>query len=175
MEFSAFNQRWPSQQEVRLIINLTADWTAIQQKRRDPGEVRQELLSGHAITLVALGCLGNYLLRQRPKDWQQELQAIDLAGVDWSKTNPDWQEMIFLGGCIRKNKATAIAMFKYLENRTKLSQEYLENLFSTWLKIRHHQDTIAQLVQDPQWEAETKLEAMATIAGRYDTSVADTA
>lgn len=177
-----FNFQQPFEEQVQLAIaywqavtEVMLDWTAIQQKRRDPGEVRQELLSGHAITLVALGYLGNYLLRHRADDWQQELQAIDLAGVDWSKTNPDWQELILFGGCIRKNKTTAVSMARFLDNRTKMGLEHLVNRFDSWLKLRHHEDTIAALVQDSQWEAETKKEAIATISGRFDADAAERA
>lgn len=177
-----FNFQQPFEEQVRLAIaywqavtEVMPDWTAIQQKRRYPGEVRQELLSGHAITLVALGYLGNFLLRYRPDDWQQELQAIDLAGVDWSKTNPDWQNLILFGGCIRKNKTTAFSMARFLDNRTKMSQEYLENHFDSWLKIRHHEDSIATLVQDSQWEEETKKEVIATVSVRFDADAAERA
>lgn len=176
------NLHQPYEEQVKLAIAYwqavteeMPDWEAILQKRRNPGEVRQELLSCHAITLVALGCLGNWLLRHRPDDWQVELKAIDLTGVDWSKTNSEWRELIIFGGCIRKNKTTALALAKYLESRTKLTQAELEDRFSGWLKTRHHPDTLANLVQAPDWEEDTKQEAISEITGRFDAQAVDVA
>lgn len=176
------NLHQPYEEQVQLAIaywlsisNEMPDWKAILEKQRNPGEVRQELLSGHAITLVALGILGNWLLRHRANDWQSELKAIGLSSVDWSKTNPEWQNLIIFGGCVRKNKTTAIALANYLEARTKLTQAQLEERFRGWLKTRHHPDTLSSLLQTPDWEEDTKQEAIADIKGRFDAPVAEIA
>lgn len=144
------------------------DWTAILEKRRDPGEVRQELLSGHAITLVALGYLGQYLLRTQPQSWQAQLEKLDLSSVDWSKTNPEWNGRIIFGGRIHKNKATAVAMAQYLNQRPILSQAELERYFSDWLKHRYHEDVITNLFTNEPDSAEAlRQEATNGIVGRF--------
>jgi len=64
-------------------------------------EVRQELLSGHAITLVALGYLitaaGDNQLQAELRRWTHQ--------YDWSKTNPEWNGLSS-STRIHKNRVT---------------------------------------------------------------------
>lgn len=155
------------------IADEMLDWKAVLEKQTVPGEVRQNLLSGHAITLVALGFLGQRLLAK--DTWQEELKGIDLSGADWSKTNPEWEGQLIFGGRIHKTRMTALWLAQYLFNRTLRTRDDLERRIEDWLKQRYHEDSINQILGDSAWEQEVKQEAIGELQGRFDPHTADIA
>lgn len=88
------------------------DWGAVYRRTVAPGEIRQESLAGHAITLVALARVGAELLQH--DDWKQRLKALNLQEMDWGKANPALEDLVIFGGRIHKSKGTTIALAAHL-------------------------------------------------------------
>lgn len=86
------------------------DWQDVLDKKTAASDVRQNYLHSHAIGLVALGFLGNELLKRSL--WAKDLKI--LQKIDWSKNNPDWTDLVIFGGRINKSKGTAKAMADYI-------------------------------------------------------------
>jgi DNA sulfur modification protein DndB len=74
---------------------------------------RHDTIAFHAITIEALGMLGNILRSEFPADWQGKL--VGLRDVNWSRLNSDWQEAgVLTGGNITKTSRTVAALANYL-------------------------------------------------------------
>lgn len=84
------------------------DWGAVYRKEALSSEVRQEALHAQAISLVAMGKVGSYLLSRYPKDWEAKLTPLN--ELDWSRTNPAWQGQVIFDGVIKKNRRTIDAI-----------------------------------------------------------------
>jgi DNA sulfur modification protein DndB len=72
---------------------------------------RQGYICFHAITLSALGLLGQRLISasgHRP-------DLSGLAKVDWSRSNPDWEGLFLFEGKIIKNQQSATRFADYLQ------------------------------------------------------------
>jgi len=86
------------------VADLIPDWAAVFRKEAVSAEVRQEAIHCQAVALVALGKTGSFLLSRHPKDWQKKLAG--LSNVDWSRSNPAWENRVIFNGVIRKNQRT---------------------------------------------------------------------
>jgi len=84
------------------------DWRRLDQA--DALEMKKTQLSFHALALNALAIVG----RQQPDDeWIAHLDRID-----WSVTNPRWNEVCYFNGRIVKNSQTIRALARYIEQTT---------------------------------------------------------
>lgn len=93
-------------------------WEQVFQRKVSAGEMRQEYVHSQAITLSALGRLGAVLLSVYPNDWEKHLKG--LKRIDWSRTNPVWQERIIFDGRISKSQASVTRMASYLKTKLDL-------------------------------------------------------
>ena len=99
------------------------EWTAVKEEALKSSDVRKSSICSLSITLVALGCAGNALISGHPEDWQKRLARLDL--IDWSKTNPLWEDLIFVNGKVAANRSTQHAMSAYIKEF--LTEEEVEN------------------------------------------------
>ena len=100
----------------------TAFWKTVYQnmpewKKVASGEVkasviRKDSMSPLSITIRSLGQVGNELVLQHPKTWTGKLKA--LKDIDWSKTNPLWNEGIVINGSVQLSHATQAKMVNVL-------------------------------------------------------------
>ena len=49
-----------------------------------------------------------------PDDWEQQLRI--LAEIDWKKSNPVWENLVFVNGKVAANRSTQRAMSEYIKN-----------------------------------------------------------
>lgn len=76
-------------------------WKQVLEGRLPASEVREGYIHSHGIALQALGLAGNTLLKNRPKDWQKRLDA--LQKIDWSRSNAKlWEGRALIGGKVSK-------------------------------------------------------------------------
>ena len=66
------------------------------------------------LTLVAIGSAGNSLIMSYPDIWEQKLDI--LSGIDWKKSNPTWENLVFVNGKVAANRSTQHAMSKYMKD-----------------------------------------------------------
>ncbi len=79
----------------------------------DRAQIRQGTIAFNAITLNALGIVGNRLHQQ---DSQAEVIAR-LKNINFSVDNPEWENLIRFGGRIVKNNDTCRALAEYICTR----------------------------------------------------------
>ena len=86
-------------------------WAAIEAGELKPSDIRQEYICSLSVVLVAIGAGGNALIRSFPNDWERGLFRLDT--VDWGKSNPVWQDLIFVNGRVAANRSTQKAISDY--------------------------------------------------------------
>jgi DNA sulfur modification protein DndB len=106
-------------------------WEQVLQRKVSAGEMRQDYVHCQAITLSALGRMGVVLLSVYPNEWEKRLNG--LKKIDWSRSNPIWQERIMVDGRISKSQASVTRMASYLKTQLNLpltsDEEKLEQSF----------------------------------------------
>lgn len=102
------------------VDTLIPEWAMVRDRRMTAPDVRQNYIHSHGIALHALGRVGNSLLRESVDAtvWQPRLKK--LAGVDWSRTNTDWEGRAIIGGRVSKSHAQVTLTVTYLRRMLKL-------------------------------------------------------
>jgi len=80
------------------VLNNMPAWQLVCEDRTSGGDLRDESIHAHAVTLHALGMLGSYLIPNDP-DWQQTLKK--LSEINWSRNNDGWN-----GRCVNNKSMT---------------------------------------------------------------------
>src|SRR6185437_12373571 len=65
------------------------EWNKVLKGQKMAHELRAETIASHSTVLRALGSLGSELMKA--EDWKDKVAALE--AIDWSKTNPDWQDV----------------------------------------------------------------------------------
>lgn len=105
-------------------VNLAKDyWTAVgsymkEWNRVKAGEiksadVRKDYICSLSITLVALGHAGNALIQSYPNTWKMHLGRMEQ--INWQKSNPRWENLVFVNGRVAANRSTQKAMSNYIK------------------------------------------------------------
>ncbi len=89
-------------------------WNDVRLGRKKSSEVRKDYICSLSITLVAIGHAGNALITTHPDDWEQRLKT--LAEIDWKKSNPAWENLVFVNGKVAANRSTQRAMSEYVKH-----------------------------------------------------------
>lgn len=90
-----------------------AEWNDVHSGRKKSSEVRKDYICSLSITLVAIGYAGNALIISHPKEWEQRMSI--LAKIDWKKSNPAWENLVFVNGRVAANRSTQRAMSEYIK------------------------------------------------------------
>jgi DNA sulfur modification protein DndB len=88
-----------------------ADWKKVLNGQKLATELRAESISAHSTVLRALGGLGAELMKS--PDWKERLVA--LARIDWSKKNPDWQNVCIVANSVVSNRQARAATKAYIK------------------------------------------------------------
>jgi DNA sulfur modification protein DndB len=91
-----------------------AEWNKVKSGEMKSSDIRKDYVCSLSITLVALGFAGNALIQASPDHWEDHLQ--NLEGIDWSKTNPLWENLVFVNGRVAANRSTQRAMSSYMKD-----------------------------------------------------------
>ncbi len=90
------------------------EWNEVKDGTRKSSDIRKDTVCSLSITLAALGYAGNALLQEYPSGWTKKLEALER--IDWSKSNPEWENLIFVNGRVAANRSTQKAMSAYMKN-----------------------------------------------------------
>jgi DNA sulfur modification protein DndB len=96
------------------------DWDKVLKGRKMATELRAESISAHSTVLRALGGLGSDLMKS--EDWKEKVRG--LKSIDWSKTNPDWQDVCIVANSVVSNRQARAATKAYI--KSKLGMELTE-------------------------------------------------
>lgn len=89
------------------------EWNDVKSGVLKSADVRKDFICSLSITLVALGYAGNALIQAYPDTWQKHLEKLDK--VDWKKSNPQWENLVFVNGRVAANRSTQKAMSTYMK------------------------------------------------------------
>ena len=90
------------------------EWQKVKSGELKSSEVRKDYICSLRLTLVALGFAGNALVQMNPDEWENHLKNLD--SIDWRKTNPTWENLVFVNGRVAANRSTQRAMSCYMKN-----------------------------------------------------------
>ena len=89
-------------------------WLKVRSGELKSSDVRRDYICSLSLTLVALGFAGNALVQMDPGKWENHLKNLD--SIDWRKTNPAWENLVFVNGKVAANRSTQRAMSCYMKN-----------------------------------------------------------
>ena len=89
-----------------------AEWRKVKAGEMKASDIRKDYICSLSITLVALGYAGNAIIQQNPDTWKDNLKK--LSQIDWRKTNPEWDNLVFVNGRIAANRSTQKAMSNHI-------------------------------------------------------------
>ena len=93
------------------------DWTKVLEGKKLALELRQEKISSHSTVLRALGGLG-VDLHGRP-GWKEQLAA--LMAIDWSKKNPEWENVCIVSNSVVSNRQARAATKAFIKAKMGLT------------------------------------------------------
>lgn len=88
------------------------EWKKVKDSEMKSADIRRDYICSLSITLVALGYAGNAVIQNRPDSWENSLKK--LSDIDWHKTNPEWENLVFVNGRVAANRSTQKAMSNYM-------------------------------------------------------------
>lgn len=96
------------------VSKYITEWTEVRTGILKSSDVRKDFICSLSITLVALGFAGNALIHTDPYNWMERLSV--LSNIDWSKSNPAWENLVFVSGRVAANRSTQSAMSSYMKD-----------------------------------------------------------
>ncbi|WP_010474785.1 DNA sulfur modification protein DndB [Acaryochloris sp. CCMEE 5410] len=127
----------------KLITEEITEWSSLIKKSTTSSEIRQDFICCHAIALIAIARAGATCIHL--KNWRESIQSLALGQVNWTKTNPDWENLIIFGGRIHKNQTTAGEFAQYLLQRGVPCEEVIQASMKDWLSQHFHGYTKADI------------------------------
>lgn len=87
------------------------DWTDVFTRHKLALELRQEKISSHSTVLRALGGLGLDLVGK--PGWKDQLAALE--AIDWSKKNPEWENVCIVSNSVVSNRQARAATKAFIK------------------------------------------------------------
>lgn len=100
-----------------------SEWNMVKSGEMKSSAVRKDYICSLSITLVALGHAGNALIQNFPETWKNHLEKLSI--IDWRKTNPAWDNLVFVNGRVAAN-AIKLEMQKISSEVERVNEEILQ-------------------------------------------------
>jgi DNA sulfur modification protein DndB len=91
-------------------------WGKVVAGRTTAQELRSETIAAHSTVLRALGGLGGDLMKE--SDWKERLARLE--NVDFSKANPQWQNICIVANSVVSNRQARAATKAFIKNQLGL-------------------------------------------------------
>lgn len=95
-----------------MVSQYITEWNKVKTGEMKPSDIRKDYICSLSLTLVALGYAGNAIIQTDPSTWTDYLKK--LSKIDWHKTNPEWENLVFVNGRVAANRSTQKAMSNYM-------------------------------------------------------------
>jgi DNA sulfur modification protein DndB len=95
------------------VASRMPDWGKVLKGQKSALELRAEKISAHSTVLRALGGLGSELMRD--PNWRNRLAALEQ--IDWSKKNPDWENVCIVANSVVSNRQARAATKAYIKGK----------------------------------------------------------
>jgi DNA sulfur modification protein DndB len=100
------------------------EWQRAKRREISPEEFRQTYICGHAITLKAIGEIGNKLISviSEQSQWKNKLQF--LQNINWNKESTELQGLVMINGRISAAQSNQRAFAEYLFCKSGWTKKY---------------------------------------------------
>lgn len=82
--------------------NNIPEWVLLTERKVTPFELRKDYVHANTNMLEAIALAGKALIKEFPRDWKRKISGLNR--VDWSRTNPEWENKIIVRGKMTKRK-----------------------------------------------------------------------
>jgi DNA sulfur modification protein DndB len=89
------------------------DWDMVFTRHKEATELRAEKIASHSTVLRALGGLGLELMKD--ENWRTRLAGLE--SIDWSKKNPDWDNICIVANSVISNRQARAATKAYIKGK----------------------------------------------------------
>lgn len=89
------------------------DWQIVHSRHKEAAELRAEKIASHSTVLRALGGLGMELMKDPA--WRDRLGALE--AIDWSKKNPEWDNICIVANSVVSNRQARAATKSFIKNK----------------------------------------------------------
>jgi DNA sulfur modification protein DndB len=89
------------------------DWASVLGQHKLAQELRAEKIVSHSTVLRALGGLGLELMKD--ENWRDRLASLE--AIDWSKKNPDWENVCIVANSVVSNRQARAATKSYIKHK----------------------------------------------------------
>jgi len=96
----------------RIAHNIT-EWQYVKDGYMKSSDVRKNYVCSMSVTIIALGFAGNKVMKEHFEIWKSCIDKI--AGIDWIKTNPQWESSVVVNGNVIASRTTQQALIEYFE------------------------------------------------------------
>ena len=76
------------------------EWGLLIEKKVTPADLRKDYVHANTNMLESIAITGHELMKKFPYNWKQKLKG--LQDIDWSRTNPEWDNKILIRGKMTK-------------------------------------------------------------------------
>lgn len=102
----------------KYIVSKIPAWSEVKAGKVTSPDLRKDTISAHSVILRTLGSIGGQVKVQCPNDWQKRLST--LSTIDWRKTNPDWLNVVIVGGSVVSSRQARVATKELLWRKLNL-------------------------------------------------------
>jgi DNA sulfur modification protein DndB len=89
------------------------DWTKVLNGQKQAQDLRAETIASHSTVLRALGGLGVEMMKD--PTWRERLAGLEL--INWSKKNPDWENVCMVANSVVSNRQARAATKAYVKSK----------------------------------------------------------
>jgi DNA sulfur modification protein DndB len=121
------------------------DWTKVLRGQKLAQELRAEKISSHSTVLRAMGGLGADVVKE--PDWKDRIAGLET--IDWSKKNPDWQDICIVANSVVSNRQARAATKAYIKSR--LGMELTDGEQRTLDSKKVAEELAKMIAEDPKF------------------------
>ncbi len=98
------------------VTKAMPDWIKVKSGQLLSVDLRQERISAHTVVLRAIGGVGADLMKL--PNWRE--RVADFGKINWSKKNPDWQNVCIVASSVVSNRQSRQATKAYIKRELGL-------------------------------------------------------
>ncbi len=100
-----------------VVATYMPDWNIVLTRHKEASELRAEKIVSHSTVLRALGELGQELMKV-DEGWQKRLAGLE--SIDWSKKNPEWENVCIVANSVVSNRQARAATKAFIKRKLNM-------------------------------------------------------
>jgi DNA sulfur modification protein DndB len=106
------------------VCDVFEDWQLVFDRELVAGEIRNDFIHTHGVTLQAIGRVGSNLLRNHTDGWKDYIQKF--RAIDWRRSNHEWEGRAFLAGRLQKGQANVVLTANLIKQKLNIELDPYE-------------------------------------------------